>query len=78
LKRVINNRLGLTRKNDKLPKAFLKPYSDHPSGADGYVPEFEQMLEAYYKVREWDPITGYPNKEKLIELGLDWLVEDIW
>lgn len=78
LKRAINNRLGLTRKNDKLPKAFLQPYSDHPAGADGYVPDFERMLEAYYKVRGWDPSTGFPTKEKLISLGLEWLVEDIW
>jgi aldehyde:ferredoxin oxidoreductase len=78
LKRVINNRLGLTCKNDKLPKEFLQPYSDHPAGADGYVPKFERMLEAYYKVRGWDPTTGYPTKEKLFSLGLEWLVEDIW
>lgn len=78
LKRVINNRLGLTRKNDKLPKAFLQPYSDHPSGADGYIPDFNHMLEAYYHIRGWDHATGYPTKEKLISLGLGWLVEDIW
>jgi len=78
LKRVINNRLGLTRKNDKLPKAFLQPYSDHPAGADGYVPDFNNMLEAYYQARGWDLITGFPSKEKLTSLGLEWLVEDIW
>jgi aldehyde:ferredoxin oxidoreductase len=78
LKRVINNRLGLTRKNDRLPKAFLQTYSDHPAGADGFVPDFENMLEEYYEVRGWDPKTGYPKKEKLISLGLEWLVEDIW
>jgi aldehyde:ferredoxin oxidoreductase len=78
LKRVINNRLGLTRKNDKLPKAFLEPYVDHPAGADGFVPDLEGMLEAYYQVRGWDAQTGYPTKDKLIALELDWLVEDIW
>jgi aldehyde:ferredoxin oxidoreductase len=78
LKRAINNRLGLTRRNDKLPKALLIPYSDHPSGADNYAPDFEKMIEAYYDVRGWDDITGYPKKEKLISLGLEWLVEDLW
>ena len=34
LKRAINNRLGLTRANDKLPKALLEPY--HEGGAAGY------------------------------------------
>ena len=78
LKRAINNRLGLTRMNDILPKALLQPYSDHPAGADGYVPDLEKMLEAYYEVRGWDPRTGYPKKDKLISLGLEWLVEDLW
>jgi aldehyde:ferredoxin oxidoreductase len=78
LKRALNNRLGLTRKNDKLPKALLQPYGDHPAGADGIAPDLDQMLEAYYDVRGWDKKTGYPKKEKLISLGLDWLVEDLW
>ncbi|MFZ0534234.1 MAG: aldehyde ferredoxin oxidoreductase family protein [Anaerolineales bacterium] len=78
LKRAINNRLGLTRKNEKLPNAFLQPYSDHPAGADGFVPDFDKMLEAYYEVRGWDPKTGVPKKEKLRTLGLEWLVEDLW
>ena len=78
LKRVINNRLGLTRKNDTLPKALLHSYSDHPAGADGYVPDFNKMIGAYYKVRGWDLETGFPKKEKLDSLGLEWLVEDLW
>ena len=78
LKRAINNRFGLTRKNDKLPKALLQPYSDHPAGADGYTPDFDKMLESYYEVRGWDPKTGYPKKDKLLSLGLEWLLEDLW
>jgi aldehyde:ferredoxin oxidoreductase len=78
LKRAINNRLGLTRKNDKLPKALLQPYEDHPASANGYAPDFDNMLEAYYEVRGWDSKTGYPKKEKLISLGLEWVVEDLW
>lgn len=78
LKRVINNRLGLTRKNDVLPKALLQPYVDHPESTDNFVPDFENMLMAYYDARGWDAQTGYPKKEKLISLDLDWLVEDLW
>ncbi len=78
IKRAINNHLGLTNKNDKLPKAFLQPFIDHPAGADGYVPDIDSMLEAYYQVRGWDPQTGYPKKDKLEALGLGWLVEDLW
>jgi aldehyde:ferredoxin oxidoreductase len=76
LKRAINNRLGLTRANDKLPKQFLEPYSD--GGAAGFVPNIGEMLEAYYAARSWDPVTGYPNQSKLLQLGLDWVVDDLY
>jgi aldehyde:ferredoxin oxidoreductase len=74
LKRVINNRLGLTRSNDRLPKSLLQPYEDDP---DGYVPDFNAMMEAYYLARKWNSLTGYPEVEKLEELGLDWVIQDL-
>ena len=74
LKRAINNKLGLSRENDKLPKGLLEPYEDDPSG---YVPDFTSMREAYYNARGWDPVTGYPSEEKLFELGLDWVLDDL-
>jgi aldehyde:ferredoxin oxidoreductase len=78
LKRAINNRLGLTRKNDKLPKSLLQPYIDNPPGAVGFAPDLESMLETYYHIRGWDPKTGYPTQEKLQSLGLNWIAEDLW
>jgi aldehyde:ferredoxin oxidoreductase len=76
LKRAINNRLGLNRANDKLPKAFLVPYQD--GGSAGYVPPFNEMLEAYYTARGWDLKTGKPTPKKLAELGLEWVTQEIW
>ena len=70
LKRVINHRLGLVRENDTIPAAFRKPYLD---SADGFVPDFEAMLLAYYTARGWDPETGRPSLEKLAALGLSWV-----
>jgi aldehyde:ferredoxin oxidoreductase len=76
LKRAINNHLGLSRANDKLPKALLEPYPD--GGAAGYKIPFEEMLAAYYAARGWDPATGRPSKEKLLALGLDDVAHDLW
>jgi aldehyde:ferredoxin oxidoreductase len=76
MKRAINNRLGLTRANDKLPKALLEPYPD--GGAAGYVPPLDEMLAAYYAARGWDPKTGKPAKEKLLALGLADVSNDLW
>jgi aldehyde:ferredoxin oxidoreductase len=74
LKRVINNRLGLTRSNDKLPKSFTMPYQDDPSD---YVPDFQAMLDAYYITRGWDADNGFPTPDKLADLDLDWVIEDL-
>jgi aldehyde:ferredoxin oxidoreductase len=76
LKRVINHRLGLRRANDKLPKPLREPYPD--GGSAGFVPDFETMLTAYYAARGWDPATGYPTRQKLSNLGLDWVIADLY
>ena len=76
LKRAINNRMGLTRDNDKLPKALLTPYPD--GGTNGFVPDIEAMLLAYYRARGWDIDTGKPSREKLSELGLEAVADDLW
>jgi aldehyde:ferredoxin oxidoreductase len=76
LKRAINIRLGLTRVNDKLPKALLEPYQD--GGSAGYVPPVAEMLAAYYVARGWDPETGKPTRYKLHSLGLDDIASDLW
>ncbi len=76
LKRAINHRMGLTRANDKLPKAMLQPFPD--GGSAGYVPDLDSMLNAYYEARAWDIETGRPTREKLTQLGLDDVAEDVW
>jgi aldehyde:ferredoxin oxidoreductase len=76
LKRVINNRIGLTRENDKLPKTLLESYKE--GGAEGYVLPFDEMIKAYYAARDWDPSTGWPTRKKLEFLGLGDVAQDFW
>jgi aldehyde:ferredoxin oxidoreductase len=76
LKRAINNRMGLTRVDDKLPKALLEPFPD--GGSAGFEPDLAGMLYAYYSHRGWDMETGYPAKEKLLALGLEDISADLW
>ena len=72
LQRVFNVRMGIRRKDDTLPKRFLKePMPD--GGAKGQVVELEPMLKEYYEVRGLDE-NGKPKVEKLKELGLDFAV----
>jgi aldehyde:ferredoxin oxidoreductase len=36
------------------------------------------MLSAYYEARGWDAETGKPSREKLVELGLEEIANDLW
>jgi aldehyde:ferredoxin oxidoreductase len=69
LRRAYNHRLGITRKEETLPKRLLKePMPTGPS--KGGLPDLDEMLDEYYDYRGCDRKTGYPKKEKLEELGL--------
>jgi len=76
LERAFNIREGLTRKDDTQPERMLKePIPRGPS--KGCVVQLEPMLKEYYTLRGWDLETGYPKKEKLVELGLDYVANDL-
>jgi aldehyde:ferredoxin oxidoreductase len=77
LKRVINHRLVSPGERPP-PKPLLEPYSDCLPREECYVPEFDEMLEAYYAARDWDPLTGYPSRQKLNQLGLDFVVKELY
>jgi aldehyde:ferredoxin oxidoreductase len=76
LKRAINNRLGVGRSNDRLPRHLMTPLEG--GGSADYVPPLEEMLAAYYEARAWDPDTGRPVPERLEKLGLSWIIPHIW
>lgn len=68
LKRIINNRLGITRADDTLPPRLLT--LARPSGqAEGQLPDIEFILDEYYETRGWLP-DGRPSPERLESLGL--------
>jgi aldehyde:ferredoxin oxidoreductase len=69
LERLLNLNLGLTPAEDTLPSRFVEePLPEGPS--QGERINIEQMVEEYYRLRRWDPVTGYPSMEKLNELSL--------
>ncbi len=69
LKRVIINRLGITRAGDTLPERILRePLPE--GGTQGHTPDLTTMLDDYYQSRGWDK-NGVPTPEKLRSLGID-------
>jgi aldehyde:ferredoxin oxidoreductase len=76
IKRAISVKRGLTRQQDCLPEICLQPL-DEGTSAD-LVPDMEKMLREYYEYRSWVWETGKPSKEKLLELGLTQVAEDLY
>ncbi len=76
LKRVINCRLGLKRKDDHMPEICTRPLTEGSTA--GMEPDMNTLLKDYYTYRNWNWDTGLPEKEKLIELGLTQTVKDLY
>ena len=76
LARAFNVREGLRRKDDTLPKRLLEdPLPDGP--AAGLTVDLDPLLDAYYEFRGWDIQTGIPTREKLRELQLDFVIDEL-
>jgi aldehyde:ferredoxin oxidoreductase len=67
IKRLYNNRLGISRKDDTLPQRMLKLKR---GGGTNHLPPLNEMLSEYYQYRGWDEF-GIPTEEKIKELGLE-------
>lgn len=76
LKRAINNLLGVTRADDHLPEIVSRALTEGATA--GIAPDMEMMLKEFYTVSDWDWDTGKPKKEKLVELGLGYVANDLY
>jgi aldehyde:ferredoxin oxidoreductase len=69
LKRMINNRRGITRKDDMLPPRF-RTLKKRGGSIDFDVPALLPMLSEYYDLRGWTE-EGRPTPETIRRLGLE-------
>jgi len=76
LKRAINNMLGVTRKDDRLPAIASRALKEGATA--GREPDMDLMLKEFYDVSQWDWDTGKPKRSKLIALGLQKVAEDLY
>ncbi|MFC2072873.1 aldehyde ferredoxin oxidoreductase family protein [Chloroflexota bacterium] len=76
VEKAFNIREGMGRKDDTLPKSFLVE-AETPWGTTGISEaKFQTMLDEFYQFRGWDQ-EGIPTKQKLEELGLGYIAEQI-
>jgi aldehyde:ferredoxin oxidoreductase len=67
LKRGINNLMGISAKDDVLPKKIMTPL--HEGAGAGSIPDMKLLRDEYYAIRGLNA-EGIPKKEKLQELDL--------
>jgi len=77
--RIFNYREGFTSKDDTLPEVFFNNFKGGPLNGKFAInkEDFQKALTLRYQLMGWDPDSGIPTPAKLIELGLDWLVEEL-
>lgn len=73
LERIFNIREGMQRSDDALPKRMVEEaIPDGPSkGRAVTKKEIEAMLEEYYALHGWDPVSGFPKKQTMKTLSID-------
>ena len=76
LKRAISNNFGVTQAHDRLPDVCMAVMQDGATA--GVQIDMDLMLKDYYGYRGWDPETGKPTREKLLELDLENVALDLY
>ncbi|MFC2072708.1 aldehyde ferredoxin oxidoreductase family protein [Chloroflexota bacterium] len=76
VEKAINIREGMGRKDDTLPKPFLVEEETSWGTTGISEAKFQTMLDDFYQFRGWDQ-EGIPTKQKLEELGLGYIAEQI-
>ena len=74
LKRGLGNMMGVSAKDDRLPKRILTPL--HEGAAAGSVPDVEKLLGEYYEIRGLDG-EGKPKRDVLAKAGLEDLTKKL-
>jgi len=77
--RIFNLREGFTDKDDTMPDIFYEHMKGGKLNNTGAInrENFEKAVKTRYGLMGWDEKTSIPNKGKLVDLGLDWLVEEV-
>jgi aldehyde:ferredoxin oxidoreductase len=77
LAKAFNVREGFTRADDTLPERLMtEPLK--AGASKGHVisrEDLDTMLDEYYSLRGWDVETGTPTREKLTDLGLEYVAD---
>jgi aldehyde:ferredoxin oxidoreductase len=69
--------MGITAKDDTLPKRFFGEIGDpRPTTAPLKEEEWTAAKQFYYRAMGWTE-DGVPTRQKLQELGIGWVADEI-
>ena len=82
LERCYNLREGWSRRCDVLPWRLMKEKAvdlapHQPTPAIMSPENLGRLLDDYYRLNGWDPANGFPKRETLKKLGLEFAESDI-
>lgn len=78
LGRLFNYREGFTETDDRLPRRVMTAFEDGPlAGVDITLDAFDRARRQFYGLMGWDPDTGVPSVERIRDLGLAELLNDV-
>jgi aldehyde:ferredoxin oxidoreductase len=77
LLRAYNAREGIGREQDTLPEKMFKKAlkGGRTDGVTVDKGEWQEMMNHYYLLSEWDLSTGNPSQQKLESLGIGWALD---
>jgi aldehyde:ferredoxin oxidoreductase len=73
--RAFNVREGFSRRDDTLPERFFQPLEGEGPLKGFHIDRkaFQEALDLYYGMMNWDAEKASPTRAKLIELDIDWV-----
>ena len=76
--RAFNVREGFSAEDDRLPDRFFEPIRSGPIKGNRLTRQaLRNAIVAYYRMIGWDARTGIPTKEKLYELDIGWVADEL-
>lgn len=78
VQRAFNAREGFDRKDDTLPKRILNEPIKGGTYDNRRIMDLDGMLDEYYEESGFDKKTGWPTRDKLEELGLRDIADELY
>lgn len=78
LRQVFNIREEVDITQNELPERVIGQPSDVQGSGKGITVDYKNFYRGYCRKMGWNPDNGYPTKETLEELDLEFIIKDLY